>query len=217
MDSVLYKPFIKRPFTQPEPAMCLPTAIKVVFDNQFPDKNISIRKINALCNYNGKYQYGVAAERIKDDLSPYLTKNHKLNVFFTEGNKISDLYALLERGIYPIVQFHLNDYHNWNDGDSETEIFSDDEPNLHSLIVVEINYPEERISLYDPIYNKYMNYSDLDKIYKPISFLTFTRCWVSSTLHYPCIWLDNLSRTKKIKKNKLQNPDNQTALNDFNK
>lgn len=203
----VFKPFTKRPTFQHERAMCVSTAIKNVLDNQFPQLDLGLKQINKLCKYEGKYQDGIALELLQELLLKPLSE---LNVIYNikEHNTIDDLYNLLNQGIYPIIAFHLKDYNEWQ-SKKFTEVIGDNEPNYHVLVVIGIDKENQKIKLFNTIYNKFRDYGDLTNMYDEISFVKFSQYWVHSELIYPCIWFES----KKSKKEQVSK--NQSKLNQY--
>ena len=55
---------------QRRPDMCLPTAIKIVIDEQFEDLNISLKNINRWSGYDGKFGTGTSIDLLEEQLKP---------------------------------------------------------------------------------------------------------------------------------------------------
>ena len=197
MVNSVYKPFKKQPFWQPNDDMCVTTAIKNVIDNQF-NVPFPLSEANKLCKYNGKCRWGIAIDNLEIRLTKILKKmNIKYN--WKEQLKIDDLYNLLEKGIYPIVIFHLSKYNKWAGKDDLREVSGDGELNLHFLIIVGIDKDSQKITIFDTLRNKFINYG-AGNLYKKIVFVKFLEAWVHKEFTYPAIWFSKIDKNGKINK-----------------
>lgn len=198
MTTKVFLPFKKKPFFQPTEDMCVTAAIKNVIDNQF-NTIFPLSEANKLCKYSGKYRWGIAIDNLEQRLSKVLEKM-KIKYNKQEKLKLDNLFELLKRGIYPIVIFPLAKYNEWMENDYSREVFGDDEPSLHFLIIVGIDKEKKEILVFDTIKNKFVEYNDLKRMYRKINYVKFLQFWVHEDLVYPAIWFSKISPTKKLKR-----------------
>lgn len=181
---------------QPRLDMCVSTCLKIICDNQFSHISISIKQFNLWCKYEGKFGGGIPLEKLREYLVSRLLEK-KIVYNEKENANIDFLYSLRKEGIYPLVVFHLIDYNKWKKK-TKIEVYSDDEPNYHILIVVDIDKEREIIKVFDSLYDKYRKRESEEDNYDEISFQDFYKYWTNKELIYPVIWL-----TKKEKKQKI--------------
>ena len=189
----LLKP--KTYWKQPIKDMCVSTSLKVMFDNQFTSGTLSLSKLNSWCKYEGKYGGGIPLEKLKGYLSPKLNES-SVDYNEKEHANIDLLYKLRTKGIFPLVVFHLKDYNKWKKKTGIT-VLSDDEPNFHVLIVVDIDKANEKILLYDTLDDKFRNIKTEHDNYDRISFQNFYACWTHKDLVYPVIWLSKQEKSNQ--------------------
>ena len=172
-----------------------------MFDNQFTHVTLPLHKFNSWCKYEGKYGGGIPLEKLKRYLSPKLDE---LNVDYNEKEhvNIDFLHKLRTQGIFPLVVFHLKDYNKWKKKTRIT-VLSDDEPNLHVLIVVDIDKANEKILLYDTLHDKFRKIKTERDNYDEISFQELYDSWTHKDLVYPVIWLSKQENSNQ-KVDKIQ-------------
>ena len=197
-------PLLKTIQFQPRLDMCVSTCLKIICDNQFSQIRISIKQFNLWCKYEGKFGGGVPLDKLREYLTPKLT-DMKIDYNEKENINIDFLYKLREEGIYPLVVFHLRDYNKWKKN-TKIEVFSDDEPNYHVLIVVDIDKEKQTLKVFDPLYDKYRKRKqeepDNEGNYDEISYQNFYNYWTKEELIYPVIWLIKKEKQKVNKEQK---------------
>ena len=134
-------------------------------------------------------------EKLKGYLSPKLDQ---LGVDYNEKEhaNIDFLHKLRTQGMLPLVVFHLRDYNKWKKKTRIT-VLSDDEPNFHVLMVVDIDKANEKIWLYDTLPDKFRKIKTERDNYDEISFQEFYAYWVHEDLVYPVIWLSKQEKSNQ--------------------
>ncbi len=187
-------PLLSKKTWQPSSDMCVSASFKVMCDNQFGSTKISLSTLNKWCKYEGKYGGGIPLSKLREYLTPKLAQ---LGIIYNEDEQknIDFLYNLRQEGIYPLVVFHLRDYNEWKKR-GNIEVFSDGEPNLHVLIVVDIDKENEKIKIFDCWLDKYRIKNSEDDDYDELSFRDFYSYWSDEGLIYPVFWLSQQAAQK---------------------
>lgn len=96
---------LKQPWHQPEPHVCVPTVLKVLFENQFNKVSLSIRqwKNRTACD-----QFGVVPYTAIRDLEEWLITDYKITVNEKANCSLEQLDSLLSRGILPFIYLPMN-------------------------------------------------------------------------------------------------------------
>ncbi|GEM_PF-3314606 len=171
---------LKKPWNQPDFMMCIPTCLKTILDNQYPNKRIPFSsiskgmsdKVNVLTVPRYEGYVPKPPDEVPESLNPYLKKRGleiNLNIGATKRNLIN----LIKRNIYPLVFLEIKKYFLYKG----FKVHDSKIINSHCIALVGYDDDTETYPIYCPInkwdYTRDYDINELDTI----DYINFSEMW----------------------------------------